>query len=147
MSKIMYYSLFPISIIFIVAGVLLYVKTLNYIDGAIELQGHVVAIKTMRSESTTTGRSGMVERPIVEYKLPDGKVENFIPTVGSHKSSFREGQTVEVLYNPRGSNKVVLKSFSTTRLFPIILWGMGLLIIGVTILLKKIMPKKYEKLA
>ena len=140
----MYYSLFLISIVFIVAGVLLYVKTLNHIEGAIELQGHVIAIKTMRSESTTTGRPGMVERPVVEYKLPNGKVENFIPKVGSHDSSFRVGQTVEVLYDTRGSNKVILKSFSTTWLFPIILWGMGLLIIGVTILLKKIMPKKYE---
>ena len=128
------------ALIFAVAGTYLLNNTYLFIQNSISMEGEVIEIKTTRSESVGRGRPGLVHRPLVRLALPDGGVHEFIPKVGSHRSSFRPGENVEVLYKQGNPGKAVLKSFETTWLFPVIMFGISALLIAVAILLKKIMP-------
>lgn len=140
----LYYALMSAACVFLLAGGYLFYTTYAFVGGAEIIPGAVVEIKTMRAQSGGKGRPGLVQRPLIEYRLQGGK-HQFVPKVGSYKSGFTVGQQVEILYNPSSAKKVALRSFQTTWLFPIILCGMGVLLIGVSFLLQRLMGDSSRK--
>ena len=102
------------------------------------------ARRKMKSTSTGSGRSGMVERPVVQYAAPDGQLLEFVPKVGSARTSFRVGQEVPLYVVPDDPEVVKLVSFNTLWLPVVILFGMGFLVLGVTWLVGRLVPKQTQ---
>ena len=72
---------------------------------AMILRGAVTEVRSSSSDGV------LVSSPTVKYLLPDGKEKEYKSRFSSSMSSYSEGDSVEILWEP-SSGKVRLKSFA-----------------------------------
>jgi hypothetical protein len=61
--------------------------------------------------------------PVVEFTARDGSQRRFISGSGRGTRQFREGARVGVIYDPARPDRVVLRTFLSLWLFPVVLTG------------------------
>jgi hypothetical protein len=114
----------------------IYNNTSNFIAGASEAKGKVIALDRSRSNSGS-GSSSTTYRPVVEFTSGTGKRIEFTSNVGSSPPSYRVGEPVTVLYNPADPSSARIKSFVQLWFGFLIVFLLGLVfaVVGFTIII------------
>ena len=67
--------------------------------------------------------------PELEFADADKKTHRFQGNVGGGKRKFKIGQEVEILYDPGDPSKAQMKSFGAQWLMPVVLMGVGVMLV------------------
>ena len=109
----------------------LYVSGKRFRDQAELVDGRVVKIETI---SDPDG-SGPVYFPVVQYITKKGETFKNTSSVGSSPASYKEGDTVEIYYDPQNPNVFEIKDFWSKWLKLIVTGGLGVMAGGFAILI------------
>lgn len=111
------YSFTVIGFAMVVGGWFMYSNTQDFLSKAILTEGTVVQVVLSRSSDSIT------YRPVVEFETEMGRKIEFISSSGSNRSSYTQGETVEVLYEEARPYDAKINGFLS-------LWG-GAVIVSV----------------
>lgn len=99
------YMFSAVGIVLLVGGFLAYKDTSDFLLDAISAQGTVTGLEQSRSSDSVS------YYPIVSFIGINGQPVKFRSSVGSSRSSYAEGEKVEVLYSSSDPAGAKLKSF------------------------------------
>lgn len=125
-----------IGIVFPLVGLLLaaialfiFVRTRLFIGRSQEVKGTVVRMVY------SSGSDGGGYAPIFRFKTIEGTMIEVGDNLHSNPPQFREGQVVDVLYDPQNPQNARIKKWMNLYFVPLLLGGMGLIFGGVGIVL------------
>ena len=104
----------------LVAAVGSFQSTQGFIASADVTTGVVVDLERRESRDSDGNRS-VTYYPVVQYRLPSGGTRQFRSSTGSNPPSYRQGQEVEVLYQPDNPRDARINGFFS-------LWGMTMIL-------------------
>lgn len=113
--------------IFAITGIIVAVNTRSFVVTSVKAPGTV----------TSFIRSSKVHYPVVKFTPSSGDPITFESNSGSNPPAFKQGQQVEVLYNPQQPSSAMINSWGELWLLPIIFTAMGslfLLIGGIALM-------------
>ncbi|MEV0616422.1 DUF3592 domain-containing protein [Nonomuraea sp. NPDC050404] len=116
-----------IGLVLLGVGIVLAASTATFLASAQRADGTVVA---MTERTTTTRGSGGQARsstswyPTVEFTI-DGRRYSFQSSTGTNPPSYREGDGVEVAYDPGNPSDARIAAFWSAFLAPLIVGGLG----------------------
>jgi len=111
---------FSVGAALLAAGAFAVVHTRRFLARAVAAPG--VVIENVWQSGT---RSGGAYYPRVRYRTQAGQEVEFVSRAGSQPASYRDHQTVEVLYDPDRPGDATINSFWSVWLAPVILFPMG----------------------
>jgi cytochrome c oxidase assembly protein Cox11 len=117
-----------IGIIAMIAGVLWYRSTKERLKTMINHIGIVVEmIRVERPRETANFY------PVIEFETQTGKVFRFESRTGGSETSYKIGESVEILYDPQDSQGAMINSWTELWLPPIAVMMLGgsVLIVGI----------------
>jgi len=93
------------SFFFIILGGIYFIRTQNLINHWLSAKGTVIE---------TTFRTGRANTryTIIKFQTPDGKFIKFTSTTNYYYGAYKDGETVDVLYNPQDPKDARLNSFN-----------------------------------
>lgn len=97
----------------------------QFIQRSIKTTGTVVELETSTSRDSDSGRLKTYYHPIVEFQTSTSNTVRFRGDVGSHPSSYDQGEHVPVRYLPNQPQAAKLDTFFQLWFLPIILGFMG----------------------
>lgn len=109
-----------IGIACLVGGIVWGVNTKKFVDGAVKTSGTVVEVQRRQSSSD----DGPTYYPVVRFADAEGRDVTFTSSTGSNPPSHREGDRVEVLYDPRDPNDAEINSFFSLWFGPLMIGGL-----------------------
>ena len=118
-------------VLWIAVGAFFSVETKHFVSKSRKATGTVVGLKKIWTSSTsksTTGRRP-VYRPVIEFQTAEGRRIQFTSSHGSNPPTYRKGDRVEVLYDPKNPQESRLLSFGSLWLFPVMSIGIGSLLV------------------
>lgn len=94
-------------------GVVLLVRYRQFLARALRVPGVVVTLIASRSSSSGPGRSngGITYRPVFRFQTYEGMDVEVTSNTGSNPPPAREGEQVNVLYDPADPRKARLDKF------------------------------------
>lgn len=117
----------------LVGGIVWGVNTKKFVDGAERASGTVIELERRQS-----GDDGPSYYPVVRFTDAAGNDVTFTSSTGSNPPSKREGDKVDVLYDPRNPREAELDSFFSLWFGPLMVGGLfGTIfpLVGVAIIL------------
>jgi len=104
-------------------------------------QGVVVELIIERFDKT------IMYAPIISFTTKEGDKIEFTSAIGNNSPSYRVGETVEIIYDPKEPNKADINSFTSLWMAPLILGVFGIIffLIGFSIFLHEMNDKLKEK--
>ena len=106
------------------------IRTRRFLASAKEARGKVVQ---MVYSSSSDGGGGYAA--IYQFKTLDGQTIMKQDSLSSNPPRFREGQDIDVLYDPGNPNKASINSWMSLYFLPALLGGLGLIFGGVGVAL------------
>ena len=104
----------------LVGGIVWGVNTKRFVDGASRASGTVIELQRRQSSSDDSPSY----YPVVRFTDAGGKDVTFTSSTGSNPPSKREGDKVDVLYDPRNPEKAELNSFFALWFGPLMVAGL-----------------------
>jgi len=119
-------------------GVFLFIRTRIFISKAQEVKGTVIQMVYSRSSSSSGSGGGY--SPVYQFRTLDGQVIQVVDGLSSNPPMFKEGQTIDVLYDPENPQKARIKKWMNLYFAPLLLGGMGLIFgcVGVVSLIAQV---------
>jgi hypothetical protein len=116
-------------------GLFIFIHTRLFIGRAQEVKGTVVRMVYRHSSEGGGGYS-----PVYQFRTITGQTVEVQDGLSSNPPMFREGQIIDVLYDPANPQKARIKRWMSLYFLPVFLGGMGLLFggIGVAVLVIQI---------
>ena len=114
-----------VGVVLLAIGVKIYLSTKKFLATAVGAQGTVIEMV----ERTRRDREGDVSTmwaPKVRFEVA-GKPIEFESSVGASPPRYKEGQTIDVKYDPQDPNNAKVASGSSYWTGPIILGGLGVI--------------------
>lgn len=120
-------------------GVFLFVRTRMFISRAQEVKGTVV--RMVWSGGGSEGGGGY--SPVYQFRTMDGQTIVVTDSLSSNPPMFKEGQMIDVLYDPANPQKARIKKWMNLYFTSVLLGGMGLIFgcVGVVLLFGNVMDK------
>lgn len=116
-------------LIFLVAGVGLLVgcffaitRTQRFLANARGAQAEVIALQ----QRLGTGQERSYY-PVLRYQTQEGSTQEVVSSVGSNPPRYKEGDSVDILYDPAEPDNVRIHTTFNVWAFPIILGGIGVI--------------------
>jgi hypothetical protein len=110
-----------------------YHTTSQFIDQSLKAEGLVVDL--VRSRSSRSGshkrRTSRGYAPVVEFTTESGDTIEFVSSTSSSPPRFKEGELVEVFYDPTSARKAKINRFHTLWAGTIIVGCMGVIFFGI----------------
>ena len=115
-------------------GVFLLIRTRMFISKAQEVKGTVIRMVYTRSSE------GGGYSPVYQFRTIEGQVVEVQDGLSSNPPMFKEGQVIDVLYDPANPQSARIKKFMSLYFVSILLSGLGLIFgcVGVAMLIGKI---------
>ena len=110
-------------------GLFIWIRTRTFINSSQETKGTVIRM-LYSSDSDGSGYA-----PVFKFTTITGQSVEVAEKVYSNPPQFREGQVIDVLYDPQNPNRARVKKWSTLYFVPLLLGGMGVVFGGVGVLL------------
>lgn len=104
-------------------GVFLFIRTRMFISKAQEVKGTV--IRMVWSSGGSEGGGGY--SPIYQFRTLEGRMIEVHDGLSSNPPMFREGQSIDVLYDPENPQKARIKKWMNLYFVSILLGGIGLI--------------------
>lgn len=120
-------------------GVFLFIRTRKFIGKAQEVKGTVIQMVFSQGSDDGGGYA-----PLYQFKTLDGQDIQVQDSLSSNPPRFKEGQEIQVLYDPGNPRKARIKKWMNLYFVSVLLGGMGLIFGGVGITL--VFPKILEML-
>lgn len=111
-----------VGFLFLLLAVFIYIRTVSFINSAQEVVGTVI-----RLESSRSSKGGTTYAPVFQFRTIEGQMIEVRDNMSSNPPMFREGQSVEVLYDPENPQKARIKKWFSLYYLPLFLAGMGLI--------------------
>lgn len=114
-----------VGVVLLAIGVKIYLSTKKFLATAVGAQGTVIEMV----ERTRRDREGDVSTmwaPKVRFEVA-GKPIEFESSIGASPPRYKEGQTIDVKYDPQDPNNAKVASGSSYWTGPIILGGLGVI--------------------
>lgn len=111
-------------------GVLILIRTRIFIGKAQEVKGTVIQMVYSRSSNGGGGYS-----PVYQFTTIEGQTIVVADNLSSNPPMFKEGQVIDVLYDPENPQKARIKRWMSLYFVPLLLGGMGLIFGGVGVAL------------
>lgn len=105
-----------------VIGAFLFIRTRIFLGKAHEVKGTVVRMVYSRSSKGGGGYS-----PIYQFRTIDGQTIEQRDNLSTNPPMFKEGQQIDVLYDPANPQNSRIKRFMSLYFTSILLCGMGLI--------------------
>ncbi len=119
-------------------GVFILIRTRIFIGKAQEVKGTVIQMVYSRSS-----KGGGSYSPVYEFRTIDGQTIVVADSMSSNPPMFKEGQVIDVLYDPENPQKARIKKWLSLYFAPLLLGGMGLIFggVGVALLIAQILNR------
>jgi hypothetical protein len=128
-GKLVKLIFFGTGFLWIAFGAFFFIDAKFFTSGSYRATGNVVELKKVRHYSTSTSKSisgyKTVYYPVIRYQTEDGKTIIFTSSSGNYPSPYKNGDRVEILYDPENPQKARIKSFSSMWLAPVLCFGIG----------------------
>lgn len=111
-------------------GVFLFIRTRIFMNTAQEVKGTVVR---MVWSSDSEGGGGY--SPVYQFRTIEGRVIEKQDSLSSNPPMFKEGQTIDVLYEPANPQNARIKKWMSLYFVSVLLGGMGLIFGGIGVVL------------
>jgi hypothetical protein len=98
-------------------------QTLEFIEASDRAEGTVVQV--VSQARTSNGEQKTYFYPVIEFVTRDGESVRFQDSTGSNPPEYREGERVQVLYDPLTPESARIESFAGLWLMPTVLLGFG----------------------
>ena len=119
-------------VVMLVVGGILFVHSVAFVSAAV---GADATVSHVESEQTVSGGAdqvpGVVYRPTFTFQDTSGQQHTVKLDHASSSYDFRVGEQMEILYDPDDPQRLRIRSFSGTWLFPAWFLGFGVGAIGV----------------
>ena len=117
----------------LVIGVVVFSRTRRFLATAVSAQGTVLEM-IQRTSKDREGAVSTVWAPRVRFSA-SGQTIEFESKVGSSPPRYKEGDTLEVKYDPQDPNNARVAAGSSMWLVPVLLGGIGVvfLILGLAL--------------
>jgi len=107
-------------------GVFLFIRTRIFLSTAQEVKGTVIRMVYSHNSEGGGGYS-----PVYQFRTLEGQTIEAGESMSSNPPMFREGQVIDVLYDPRNPQKARIKKWMSLYFVSVLLGGMGLVFGGV----------------
>jgi hypothetical protein len=107
-------------------AVYIFMRTRSFVSNAQEVKGTVIQLVYRGGGSNSGGGYA----PVYQFKTKEGKSIVVADTLSSNPPAFKEGQVIDVLYDPANPEKARIKRFMSLYFAPVLLGGMGVLFGG-----------------
>ncbi len=124
----------------IVGGVYVVRSTRRFVARADQAAG-VVIENVWRESSSSRGRSGAYY-PRIRFRTRAGRDLEFLSSSGASPASYREGEGVEVLYDPADPSNASINSFWSLWLGAVLLLGLGVIFSSIGVIPLALMRRK-----
>ena len=130
MSEMMIFSLSFGGVGFILAAlaVFFWLRTRAFLDTAQKAQGTVIR---MVYSSDSEGGGGY--SPVYTFRTMSGQVIEVTDRMSSNPPQFKEGQIIDVLYDPENPNKARINKWFNLYFVPLLLGFLGMVFGGISI--------------
>ncbi|MFN3491863.1 MAG: DUF3592 domain-containing protein [Anaerolineales bacterium] len=117
-------------------AVFLFVRTRVFINNAQEVKGTVIRMVWSPGSDGGGGYS-----PVYQFKTIEGRLIEKQDNLSSNPPMFKEGQTIDVLYEPANPENARIKKWMSLYFVSLLLGGMGLIFggIGVVMLIFRVL--------
>ncbi|KXK14203.1 MAG: Inner membrane protein YmfA [Chloroflexi bacterium OLB14] len=109
-----------VGVLFIGVAVFILIRTQLFINNAQQVTGTV--IRLVRSHSNKGGYS---YSPVYQFRTLEGQMIEVQDNLSSNPPMFREGQTIEVLYDPSNPHKARIKKWMSLYFLPLLFGFLG----------------------
>jgi type II secretory pathway pseudopilin PulG len=119
-----------VGVVMLVIAVVVFSRTRRFLATALSAQGTVIEM-IERTRRDREGRTSTVWAPRVQFSV-SGQTIEFESKVGSSPPRYKEGQAIEVKYDPQDPNNARVAAASSMWLVPALVGGIGVifLIVG-----------------
>ena len=115
-----------IGILLLIVGIYFLFKPITFNDYRTQTTGMVLAVNTENTYSITEHKNQQKTRVTVSYQTLNGQSIQFDTTSISPFASYKVGEKVPVMYDPKNPNNADLKDGYTKWYIPILFWIFGL---------------------
>jgi hypothetical protein len=112
-------------LLFVIA-VFIFINTRLFIGRAQEVKGTVVRMVYRHSSEGGGGYS-----PVYQFRTITGETIEIQDGLSSNPPMFREGQSIDVLYDPQNPQKARIKRWLSLYFLPVLLGGLGMIFGGI----------------
>ncbi len=140
-AKSMNFTSYVLNLIFMVGFGLLLVggwtgfQKYQLVRKSVRTQGRVIEIKQEVIKNPEPHRRLMVSfHPVYEFSTLQGEVITFSISTGTDIPPYREGETVQILYDPQDPQNASLVTYSSLLLRTLVLTGIGVLMVSLSTL-------------
>ncbi len=116
-------------------GVFLLLRTRLFLGRAQAVKGTVIEMVYRRSTSSDGGGGGGYA-PVYQFMTSDGQSIVKQDSVASNPPRFQIGQEIDVLYESGKPQKARINKWMNLYFLPTLLWGIGLIFIGVGVVIQ-----------
>ncbi|MBL8063675.1 MAG: DUF3592 domain-containing protein [Anaerolineales bacterium] len=121
---------FPlVGLLLVAIAVFIFVRTRSFIASSQEVKGTILR-NVYRSSSDGGGYA-----PVFGFTTIDGRRVEVQDMLQSNPPQFREGEVVNILYDPQEPGRARIKKWSNLYFVPLLLSGMGLIFGGIGLVL------------
>jgi type II secretory pathway pseudopilin PulG len=119
-----------VGVVMLVIAVVVFSRTRRFLATALSAQGTVIEM-IQRTRRDREGRTSTVWAPRVQFSV-SGQTIEFESKVGSSPPRYKEGQAIDVKYDPQDPNNARVAAASSMWLVPALVGGIGVifLIVG-----------------
>ncbi len=113
-----------------VIAIFLFVRTRIFLRTAQEVKGTVIRMVYHHSSEGGGGYS-----PVYQFRTLEGQTIEAGDSMSSNPPMFREGQVIDVLYDPANPQKARIKKWMSLYFVSVLLGGLGLVFGGVGVVM------------
>jgi hypothetical protein len=114
----------------VVIGLFILIHTRMFISRAQEVKGTVIRMVYTHSSEGGGGYS-----PVYQFRTVTGETVVVQDGLSSNPPMFKEGQIIDVLYDPANPQKARIKKWLSLYFLPTLLGGLGLIFGGIGVVL------------
>lgn len=131
-NVIMTIAFCPVGAVLVAIAAAVFIRTRIFMSIAQEVKGTVIQMVYRGSSSSSSGGG---YSPVYQFKTKDGKAIVVTDNLSSNPPAFKEGQVIDVLYDPANPQKASIKRWMSLYLVPLLLGGLGVIFGGVGVAL------------
>ncbi len=120
--------LISIGILFTATSVILYLSTKSFIEDSEKTTGEVIAIIDVPAD--LEGSGGVMYAPVIRFTTDRGNTITFQSAHATNPASYREGDKVQVLYDPDDPGTARMHDFMSLWIAPIVSLFLGICLLA-----------------
>lgn len=119
-----------VGLLLVAIGIFIWIRTRVFLSTAQEVKGTVVRMVYSHNSDGGGGYS-----PVYQFRTMEGQTIEVADGLSSNPPMFREGQVIDVLYDPSNPQKARIKKWLSLYFVSVLLGGMGLVFGGIGVIL------------